>query len=217
MNTLFKTFRVVVSVVVLVAGMTSCAKDTDVADPYANWEERNVAFIDSIADVVANPPKGEIWEKYFDYTISFDKKPGDLLDPYEKKNEDYVYVKYKTDKDKLTEDDMLENGEYPIMYNDTVMAAYQGFLINGVRFDGSYYGDFDREVTDNFSKFSVNGVIPGWTTVLLNMKPRTQYHMEVYIPYRQAYYNQTKESIPKGSALVFEMYVDEVIKPKLQK
>ena len=29
----------------------SCAEDTTVEDPYANWDDRNVRYLDSIADV----------------------------------------------------------------------------------------------------------------------------------------------------------------------
>lgn len=32
-------------------GFMSCAEDTTVEDPYANWEDRNVRYLDSIADV----------------------------------------------------------------------------------------------------------------------------------------------------------------------
>lgn len=32
-------------------GFMSCAEDTTVEDPYANWDDRNVRYLDSIADV----------------------------------------------------------------------------------------------------------------------------------------------------------------------
>ena len=32
-------------------GFMSCAEDTTVEDPYANWGDRNVRYLDSIADV----------------------------------------------------------------------------------------------------------------------------------------------------------------------
>lgn len=40
-------------------GITSCSKDTQVADPYSDWAVRNDAYIDSIASICANPP----WRK----------------------------------------------------------------------------------------------------------------------------------------------------------
>lgn len=214
MSRVFRAFRMAVSAIVLVAGMVSCAKDTEVADPYANWEERNIEFIDSIAKVAANPPEGEIWERYLDYRISVDKEPGDLMEPYTPKVEDYVYVKFKSQADVYRD---FENNPL-IMACDTVNSAYQGFLINGTRFDGNYYGTFDKEVNDNFTKFGVDQVIKGWTTALLHMKPETDDIVEVYIPSGLGYgTGGSGSSIPGNSALKFEMYIDKVIKPKLQK
>lgn len=209
---LFKALRAALPVMA-VACMVSCAKDTEVEDPYANWKERNVAFIDSIAGVCANPPEGEVWKKYFRYDINFEDNSLDgMLGPsYNPKTEDYVYMKFANAQDVLSVEEGKEN---PIMQNDTVVTAYQGFLINGYRFDGTYFGKFDREVNDNFSRFDVNksSVIMGWVVALLNMKPNTEDAVEVFIPSQMAYGEQEKPGIPKGSALKFEMYVDEVLK-----
>lgn len=223
MNRVFRAFRLSVSAIALLAGMVSCAKDTEVVDPYADWEGKNVEFIDSIFNVASNPPEGEIWRMYFDYAISFDNEFGEVLDPYEKKQKDFVYVKYKNADDVLNEEGLKE---YPIVYGDTVVVAYQGFLINGERFDGTYYGTFDKDVTDNFAKFAVidkrnnpkGGLIGGWVNALIHMKPKTSNEMEVYIPAELAYGTTgSGSSIPGNSVLKFEMYVDDVIKPKLQK
>lgn len=211
MSALFRAFRMAAVMMVAAMGLVSCAEDTVESDPYANWEKRNVEFIDSIASVAANPPEGEIWEAYLRYDISFEEKPEDLLDPYTPENKDYVYVKY------VSEEDIPADGEQFIMYNDTVSAAYQGFLINGTRFDGNYSGTFDPEVNDNFTKFGVSEVITGWTVALLHMKPEAKGAAEVYIPYELGYGTTgSGSSIPGYSALKFEMYVDEVIKPQLQ-
>ena len=43
-----RIFWLVIILSVLTIGFSSCAKDTEVADPYANWKERNEHFIDSI-------------------------------------------------------------------------------------------------------------------------------------------------------------------------
>lgn len=213
MNRVFRAFRLSVSAIALVAGMVSCAKDTEVVDPYANWEGKNKAFIDSIADVANNPESGEIWRKYLDYRIEFDGGLNNSQNPYIPKVEDYVYVKYKSQEDVY--EDYKENPL--IMFCDTVNAAYQGFLINGTRFDGNYYGTFDKNVNDNFTKFGVNEVITGWTTALLYMKPKNSNIVEVFIPSELGEGIQGTSSIPTKSAFRFEIYVDEVIKPKLQK
>lgn len=195
----------------LTIGFSSCAKDTEVVDPYANWKEKNEQFLDSIADVAANPPSDEIWRKYANYKIDFDDPINSSMSPYQYKVYDYVYVKYATESDILD----LEQGQEPLInYSDTVSVAYQGFLINDVRFDGNYYGTFDKEVNDNFTKFGVSEGIVGWTTALMNMKPQMNDVATLYIPYQMGYKETGSGSTIKGySTLIFKLYIDEVIHP----
>lgn len=44
-------------------GFMSCAEDTAVEDPYANWQVRNEHYIDSIADVLE-----QMWMENGKYT-----------------------------------------------------------------------------------------------------------------------------------------------------
>lgn len=195
---------------VLTLGFVSCAKDTDVADPYANWKERNEQFLDSIADVANNPPSGEIWRKFENYKIKFQEQINNPISPYEYQTYDYVYVKYDS------EADIFDGSEPLINFTDTVSLAYQGFLINDTRFDGDYYGTFDKEVNDNYTKFDVsdNGYIVGWTTAMIHMKPDMSDKATVYIPYQMGYKEEGSGSTIKGySTLIFEIYIDEVIHP----
>lgn len=195
----------------LTIGFSSCAKDTEVVDPYANWKEKNEQFLDSIAEVAANPPSDEIWRKYANYKIDFGTSNNPSMSPYQYKVYDYVYVKYASEDDILN----LENGQEPLInYSDTVSVAYQGFLINDVRFDGNYYGTFDKEVNDNFTTFGVSEVVVGWTTALMNMKPKMNDVATVYIPYQMGYGESGSGSTIKGySTLIFKLYIDEVIHP----
>ena len=195
----------------LTIGFSSCAKDTEVVDPYANWKEKNEQFLDSIAEVAANPPAGEVWDKYSNYKIDFGTSNNPSMSPYQYKVYDYVYVKYASENDILN----LENGQEPLInYSDTVSVAYQGFLINDVRFDGNYYGTFDKEVNDNFTTFGVSEVVVGWTTALMNMKPKMNDVATVYIPYQMGYGESGSGSTIKGySTLIFKLYIDEVIHP----
>ena len=41
-----------------------------------------------------------------------------------------------------------------INFGDTISLAYQGFIIDGTRFDGNYYGTFDKKVNLNASYVS---------------------------------------------------------------
>ena len=69
------------------------------------------------------------------------------------------------------------NGEIPD-YDDVVKVHYNGYLIDGHKFDSSY--DRGEPAT-----FSVNGVIKGWTEVLQKMPVGSKW--EVYIPQNLAY------------------------------
>lgn len=206
--------RIIWLVIILSAftiGFSSCAKDTEVVDPYANWKERNEQFLDSIADVASNPPSGEIWRKYANYKIKFDDQINNTIKPYEYKAYDYVYVKYASEDDVV---DLSAGAEPLINYSDTVSVAYQGFLINGTRFDGNYYGTLDKDVNDNFTSFGVSQVVVGWTTALMNMKPGMSDAATVYIPYQMGYKEAGSGSTIKGySTLIFKLYIDEVIHP----
>lgn len=208
-----RIFWLVIILSVLTIGFSSCAKDTEVADPYANWKERNEHFIDSIADVADNPPSGEIWRKYENYKIKFQNEINNPMKPYDYQVHDYVYVKY------AKEEDIFDGSEPLINFGDTVSMAYQGFIINGTRFDGNYYGTFDKEVTDNFTNFGIAenndiGYVVGRTTALMHMKPDMSDKATVYIPYQMGYGEQNRSDVIRPySTLIFEMYIDEVIHP----
>lgn len=177
----------------------SCSDDTPTADPYADWEARNVAYIDSIADVVANPPAGETWYRYANYKIQNDGMGTDLT----LTNSDYVYVKDLTEAD-------AELGETPFA-TDTVAVHYRGWLINGEVFDQSYSGDWNAEVHVPVS-FAASEVRTGWTTALLHMQEGE--HWEVYIPYQMGYGTSGNGTIRGYSTLIFDIRLEEVIHPK---
>lgn len=177
----------------------SCSDDTPTADPYADWEARNVAYIDSIADVVTNPPAGETWYRYANYKIQNDGMGTDLT----LTNSDYVYVKDLTEAD-------AELGETPFA-TDTVAVHYRGWLINGEVFDQSYSGDWNAEVHVPVS-FAASEVRTGWTTALLHMQEGE--HWEVYIPYQMGYGTSGNGTIRGYSTLIFDIRLEEVIHPK---
>ena len=200
-----RIFWLVIILSAFTIGFSSCAKDTEVVDPYANWKERNEHFIDSIADVADNPPSGEIWRKYENYKIKFD----DINNSYRYQNYDYVYVKY------AKEEDIFTGKEPLINFTDTVSLAFQGFIMDGTRFDGNYYGTFDKEVNDNFTKYDISkNYVVGWTTALMHMKPDMSDKATVYVPYQMGYDDENRSEVLKAySTLIFEMYIDEVIHP----
>ena len=202
-------------------GFVSCAEDTTVEDPYANWEDRNVRYLDSIADVArANeiPELNEVgkWVIKCNYKISNESSlnPGlggssVSLNPFETPPSvnDSVYMK------------VLEVGEgsnrISPLYTDTVSVYYRGELINGTVFDQNYSGDLDTEVhvPTHFALQAdqTDGLIVGWITALQYMKEGDR--VELYIPSALGYGTQSQSSIPANSVLKFDLKLEKVIHP----
>ena len=101
------------------------------------------------------------------------------------------------------------DGEIPD-YDDVVKVHYNGYLIDGHKFDSSY--DRGEPAT-----FSVNGVIQGWTEILQKMPVGSKW--EVFIPQNLAYGMTGVSSdpkkgeyvIPPSSTLIFEIELLEII------
>ena len=202
-------------------GFMSCAEDTAVEDPYANWEDRNVRYLDSIADVArANeiPELNEVekWVIKCNYKISNESSLNPGLggssvssNPFETPPSvnDSVYMK------------VLEVGEgsnrISPLYTDTVSVYYRGELINGTVFDQNYSGDLDTEVhvPTHFALQAdqTDGLIVGWITALQYMKEGDR--VELYIPSALGYGTQSQSSIPANSVLKFDLKLEKVIHP----
>lgn len=202
-------------------GFMSCAEDTTVEDPYANWEVRNEHYIDSIADVArANeiPELNEVgkWVIKCNYKISNESSLNPGLggssvssNPFETPPSvnDSVYMK------------VLEVGEgsnrISPLYTDTVSVYYRGELINGTVFDQNYSGDLDTEVhvPTHFALQAdqTDGLFVGWITALQYMKEGDR--VELYIPSALGYVPQSQSSIPANSVLKFDLKLEKVIHP----
>ena len=87
------TFWFISLLFALTFGFASCAEDTEVEDPFANWKERNEQYLDSIVRVARNHPAGENWEIYKNYKIDSNVPGGGLLSPDRLYEYDSVYVK----------------------------------------------------------------------------------------------------------------------------
>ena len=206
-------------------GFMSCAEDTTVEDPYANWEDRNVRYLDSIADVArANeiPELNEVgkWVIKCNYKISNESSLNPGLggssvssNPFETPPSvnDSVYMK------------VLEVGEgdgNSPLFTDTVSVYYRGKLINGTVFDQNYTGDLNTEVhvpthfalqAKQSSSVFGDGLIVGWITALQWMKEGDR--VELYIPADLGYGTQSQSSIPANSVLIFDLKLEKVIHP----
>ncbi len=195
-------------------GFTSCAEDTTVEDPYANWEVRNDRYLDSIADVARTHP-GE-WEIYRNYKIANGSTTPGLggnsvsTNPSETppSANDSVYMK------------ILEPGTgITPLFTDSVSVYYRGKLINGTVFDQNYTGDLNPEVhvPTHFALQASqtsggDGLIVGWITALQHMKEGQR--VELYIPADLAYGSTDRSSIPANSMLILDLKLEKVIHPK---
>lgn len=186
-------------------GITSCSKDTQVADPYSDWAVRNDAYIDSIASICANPPAGENWLRILNYKIQTEASEGLGYQTYTPGKNDYVYMKL------FPQDDIEPLGISPLG-TDTVAVHYRGKLINGTVFDQSFSGNWNADVSEPRKFCTVGNSITGWSTALMQMKEGQ--HVELYIPAALGYKSVARDEIPAYSALVFDVRLEEVIHPK---
>ena len=172
---------------------TSC-EETTVIDEYANWKIRNTEFIDSIATVTKNDTSGE-WIRILSFNLNDTTTTGEVA-IYD--NEDYIYCQ------------IIEQGtgtKSPV-FTDSVLVNYRGRLIptisypEGKVFDQSYKGAFNPSISVP-AKFSVGGVIVGWSTALQHMVKGDIWR--VYIPANLAYGSSKQTDIPAYSTLIFDM------------
>lgn len=190
-------------------GFMSCAEDTTVEDPYANWEDRNVRYLDSIADVARANVDGK-WEIYRNYKFVNESTTPGVWEESPSVN-DSVYMK------------ILEVGEIngiSPLFTDTVSVYYRGKLINGTVFDENYVGTLNTEVNvpTHFALQAKqsdgvfdDGLIVGWITALQWMKEGQR--VELYIPANLGYGDQSQSSIPANSVLIFDLKLEKVIHP----
>lgn len=174
---------------------TACSDNSETNTP--TWQARNDVYLDSIVKVarqsIANQT-GE-WGIYRDYRIALENE---TLKKYNKY--DSVYVKFLN---------IPYEGKTPL-FTDSVSVFYQGFLIDGTRFDGNFRGTLNTELYTP-TTFALSGVVSGWTTSFMKMVPKTE--AELYIPYSMGYGTSGNTSIPGYSVLKFHVYLDNVIVP----
>jgi FKBP-type peptidyl-prolyl cis-trans isomerase FklB len=176
---------------------TACDETTGEVDPYEDWETRNQQYIDSIATVANANLGNEVgqWKRIHSYKFTEPLAGGDV--------NDYVYAQ------------ILQKGEGTVspLFTDSVYTHYRGKLIplltgTTVTFDQSYTGDLDPSIAVA-SSFSVGAVITGWTTALQQMHAGDRWML--YIPSDLGYGTSGSTSIPSGSTLIFDLYLEKVV------
>lgn len=168
-------------------GVSSC-KDTKEAGEYDNWQNRNIAFIDSIATVARANSDGS-WKIFPATGLDESKEWG---------NEYNVYCQ------------VLQPGdgtEHPA-FTDVVRVNYSGRLIpsdsypKGYLFDSSYDGELEPDF-DVPAVIPLQSTVPGFYTAIQHMVAGDIWR--VYIPTNLGYGASGASGIPAYSALVFEI------------
>ena len=92
-------------------------------------------------------------------------------------------------------------GKKPTL-KDTVSCNYTGSFIDGIEFNNSY-------TMGGPISFAVTGVIKGWTEALQIMPVGSKW--KLFVPYTLAYGPGQHQTIPGGSALIFEIELLDVV------
>ena len=173
--------------------LTSCEESSGL-DEYANWKERNIAYIHDIARMAEENVDGK-WLKLLAFNLDSVDAAGR---PVEHGVEDFVYCHVE------------ESGEGAVhpLYTDIVSVNYRGRLIPtetspyGEVFDESYKGAFNPEfnVPQNFR---VDELIVGWSTALMQMTKGDSWR--IYIPAGLGYGAEQEGDIPAYSTLIFDL------------
>lgn len=184
----------------------SCS-ESSVENKYANWRERNEAFIDSIA------------------TVFEQKKDPDLFRYEDQRNiGNYIYYKVLESGD--------QSSDLPYL-TSTVNVFYRGMLIDLLgspvinllkepRYITKAYKKlpvFDKNFTEDYPNFETNqptayvvgNLVSGWIEILQHMHEGDRW--ELYIPYRSGYGSTPNGAIPAYSTLIFDLTRLDIVKP----
>ena len=181
------------SLVLLALTFTACS-ETEEAGRYDNWRARSEAFIDSIANVYAGQQNGSI-------TVTDEKE---RLYPFtDLTNGQTIYAKKRIRIDGVTDDDKPS-------YTSKVSAYYRMTYFNGDVVQQNFNG-IKPSNYDSPSKFSLDGVITGWSYTLMHMTEGELWTL--YIPYQSGYGSGTSEdgSLQPYSALVYNVKLDKIV------
>ncbi len=178
----------------------AACNETKEFDDHANWESRNLDFMERMADScdtyrsrgidVSNATAGQMFR-----LLSY------KLDPAKEwsRSSGYVYCRV------ISKGDGTES---PYI-TDSVRINYRARLIpttnypEGEIVDHSYKTDRLDPTVNVPASFQVNGLIDGVVTALQYMHIGD--HWILYIPQQMAYGSTSKNQIPKHSALMFEI------------
>lgn len=209
----------------LLAGAFTSCEEVEEVGKYDNWEERNVAYIDSLNLIIGSRAdriiEGAKYEGEIGDSMKLSKIPVGELFAIKDNNRSTIDKSYYIYCKKISLDNPY--GQRPL-YTQSVSAYYYGTLITGDKFDGNFtgYSAIDRGALpaegdkakkptefDSPSSFSVTGVISGWTSVLQYM--HTGERWILYIPYQCGYGTSGSGAVLGYSTLTFDLELQKVL------
>lgn len=174
----------------MVAIFTSCSETEIVDTEFANWQERNDAYFETIYSKAkqAIDNGDNTWRIVRGYS----KKVGST------NKSDYIVM------------EQLASGplSQTVNYTDSVSYIYQGRLIptesypEGYIFDTRWTGEYDLQTTKPLNS-AVSDFVDGFSTALMAMNPGDRY--KVYIPCQLGYGTVDKSTIPAYSCPIFDL------------
>lgn len=189
--------------------LASCKEENDDWDPYYDWQARNEAWFQLVADSArtaiaqARAQYGDQWEEHCEWRMY-----KSLL-----KSQDYNTG--------ITADSVCARvitrgtGDYSPQYSDSIRLSFRGWLMDTQYetedkekysqmsiFTQTYYGPFDP-LTAAPSKSGIAAYVEGFSTILQYMVAGDDWM--VYIPQQLAYGAKGKEAIPAYSTLLFRI------------
>lgn len=200
MSSMMKGIVGIIPLFVLVALLTPSCSSTEKQDEYHDWQERNDAFIEDVADEV---------KLYADRGIRYDnasvgdrfRLPSYKLDSLRDdwNTSDYIYCTVIA----------KGNGTESPLYTDSVRIHYRCRLMptdehpNGFVAEQTYKTALPDIEVNVPKDFVVSGLVCGVATALQKMKAGD--HWQLHIPYELGYNASVKTNIPAYSTLVFDI------------
>lgn len=203
------TYRIArrVSLLIAIAAMVACSEHDDTWNPYYNWQARNAAWFQLVADSArtaiqeAKAKYGDEWQENCSWRMYKSLLKSDKQGPLT----DSICVKIVQRGD----------GDFSPAYTDSVRLNFRGWTMQTeyttdagtlepsmAIFTQTYYGPFNP-ATAAPQTMSVAGTVEGFSTALQYMVTGDDWY--VYMPHNLAYGEKANADIPAYSTLLFRI------------
>ena len=183
----------------------ACSETVEVVEFEGDWDQRNYAYIDSVASIARSNQGTEVgqWRVLRTYKQNEIGALGSFTSA-----QDYVFAK------------IMEKGTGTAspLFTDSVAVQYRGRLIptasypEGKVFDQNFYGELNEESSQwaPSSTLACNGVVEGWTTALMYMHEGDYWRL--YVPEELGYGSKGTANVPGYATMVFDIYLKKIKK-----